>query len=246
MIATNSEAADRKDGSTRFVDAAVAGGVHQLMNSIEERLHAARERLLKDEASAQASRRLCESLPAGLPLAPSRIRVDSTVYRADAELMFEVRDVAEACTLVDCLPPVSLTMVEGGCTAFVPTARYVARDGDKTRVVAGVVFRVERDCNTVYWWTELAGQLTHIVVKTPENAPGNTRAVLQSRKMRDAHTEEGVWVYDGLPAGKVIRWYSSQGAPELSVYQDPDMSFRQALANPQQYTARGVLRKCEC
>ena len=248
MIATNSEAVDRKDGSTRFVDAAVAGGIHQLMASIDEKLDVSRKALALVEANAQASKLLCEHLPANLPLAPKSISMRDTVYRADAELLFEIHDAQQACELSECLLPVPVTLVSAGCTTFVPTARYrhEAQTGDKVKAIGGVQFRTGHGCDTVSWWTEVNGLLVHVVAKTPENAPRKTGAMLLSRRMRDAHTEEGTWTYQGLPAGTIIAWYTSRGYPELSVYQSPDVSFRQALARPQEYVASGVLRRCEC
>lgn len=246
MNANKSDAEDRKDVSKRFVDAITRQGIETLLEESDQTIEEAHVALEKAIVAAGIRRLVCKELPDKLPCAPTHIRVDATVYKADLELSFTVSGAEQACDLADLLPPVPLVMVKAGCTAFVPKARFVEREGDKVEDIAGVVYRQEPAYDEFFWWSEIAGRLARISARTREGAPRKHGATVLRRKRLSEHAEEWTWTYEGLPAGKILQWASGSDLPRLSVTQRPDMTLRQALAKPQNYMASKRRKTCAC
>lgn len=252
MNQTTNEAADRKDGSACVVERTVRQQLDDFVAGMDTHLEELRASVLKAEAETQVKRALCAALPNALPLAPASMRASCQVYKADAEIVFDIQTRNQVVALLEALPGVPVLLVQGGSTTFVPEERFVADDrGARTTPVGDVVYRLSTwvgDLQEEYsWWTRLTDKLVKVTAKTAKGQRPSVKTRATSRPV-DQDRIETTWAYEGLPSGTLMHWYGGDRSSvvPLTVHQRRGVPFNNAVQTEQSTTAKVTKDRCAC
>jgi hypothetical protein len=257
MTKETNEVAAREDDSAGVVAKTVQEQLIALQAGMDEHLNDLRLEVIAAEAAVQAKKALCALLPADLPLAPTGIRMQETVYLADASLAFEVVSREQVLQLLAALPGVDAVKVQGGTCAFVPDERFTPNNCKNAVVtpIGEVVYRVSsglRGLKEEYsWWTRLGDKLVRIVAsneKCPQaKARPSSRTHSRFGSVEDRQ-ETTTWDYTDLPKGQVTRWYGGNASNlvPLSVHVPRGSSMMEALSLTMSAQATVVSNKCSC
>jgi hypothetical protein len=252
MNQTTNEAADRQEGSASVVGMTVREQLDAFLLGVDTHLSDLRASVVRAEAEADIKRAICAAFPDNLPMAPVSLRVSDGVYKADADLTFEITSRDEALALIDVLPGVTVVMVSAGCTAFVPEERFVSDErGAKVTPVGDVIYRLSSWCEALQeeysWWTRLSGRLVHVKAKTRKGHRPPVQARASSRNLL-LEKVETTWEYAGLPSGELMRWHGGDrsSAVPLTVHQRRGVAFRDAACTTQSATAKVTKNRCDC
>ena len=252
MIETTNKAADRQDGSVCVVDKTVHQQLQALQAGMDDHLNDLRNSFLLAEKSVQAKKTLCATLPAHLPFAPTGVRITDSVYKADAELSFELVSREQVLHLFEVLPGVAVVKVQGGTAAFVPEERFTPNraNSDVVTPVGEMIYRVFTWLRGLkeeyYWWTRLGDKLVRISVSNEKSPQVSVRG--SSRIVGHPDSRETTWNYTGLPCGELTRWYggSASNIVPLTVHVARGRSIVEALTKTMSTVAKAISNKCDC
>ena len=255
MNQTIIETADHSDGTSRIVEKTMRQQLDALVASVDADMAERRQALAKAEAAAVIDKAIYQALPETLPFTPKSLRVGGSVYRADAEMVFEITSRTQVADLLDALPGLPVVLVKAGTTAFIPEVQFVEKDkqGATITPIGEVVYRISTTHaflqEEYYWWTMLADNLVRVTARTfkaqgieAKVYPSSSRVGLAQALMQTT------WYYENLPAGKLQRWHGGdhQYVVPLTVHQERGASFRAALDGKQSATAKVSSRDCGC
>lgn len=97
--------------------------------------------------------------------------IHTFAYKADAWLIFEVKDRAAAMEIIKVLPPVDLLMVRNGWLSFFPATRLESGDLQRGKVwpISGFTFSVESgvgfSSREISWWTRVGDKLLKVTCR---------------------------------------------------------------------------------
>jgi hypothetical protein len=255
MNQTTIGTADQMDGSTGVVEISAQRQLDAFIARMDAELEDSRRDLAREEALVAEKKALCAALPKTLPQAPQKLFIGSNIYKADAELLFEVTSYDDVARLVEALPGLPVLMIQAGCTAFVPEERYIHKPNQSEKIVevGDVIYRlsswVENLQEEFSWWTPVSNKLVHVMAKTKKGHAVNAKAK-RAIKTLDLQgvLQEVTWTYENLPAGEVMQWAGGNptSAITVTVHQPRGTSFKDALAKPQTATVKANTRRCDC